>query len=167
MMIITPETWNPFSPRPDIFLAGGITGCPDWQADAIQMLTELGPDNLVVANPRRQHPIPSEGGAAMEQITWEWRRLLEAPVILFWFAPKQIQPIALMELSKALAERRNIVIGADPGYPRRFDVVVRCALENYGQVIAETLEDTVADAVYQLDRVKGGSDERSTEAQCS
>ncbi|CED92441.1 hypothetical protein [Actinomyces succiniciruminis] len=59
--VVTPETDPHNHGHPQIFLAGGITGCPDWQADAIQMLTELGPDNLVIANPRRQHPIPPEG----------------------------------------------------------------------------------------------------------
>lgn len=54
----------------DLFLAGGITNCPDWQADAIEML-EDGSD-IVVANPRRDRLLDHEGEDAAYQIRWEY-----------------------------------------------------------------------------------------------
>lgn len=45
-----------------LFLAGGITGCRDWQKDAVKLLEAaqtgyFGPnkEDLVVLNPRREH----------------------------------------------------------------------------------------------------------------
>lgn len=38
--------------NPSIFLAGGITNCPNWQQEAISYLSKL---NLTIYNPRREN----------------------------------------------------------------------------------------------------------------
>jgi hypothetical protein len=35
---------------PAVFLAGGITGCPDWQAELVRMLADV---PVALLNPRR------------------------------------------------------------------------------------------------------------------
>ncbi len=61
MKAITPDdiSLHDVLPSVDLFLAGGIANCPDWQAEAIKL---LGNQDIVVANPRRNQLLASEGG---------------------------------------------------------------------------------------------------------
>ena len=49
MKAITPDdiSLHDALPSVDLFLAGGITNCPDWQAEAIKL---LGDQDIVIAN---------------------------------------------------------------------------------------------------------------------
>ena len=111
----------------DIFLAGGITDCPDWQQRAIGLLSLTG---LTVANPRRPEGLAKTGGAARRQIAWEHAALSNANVVLFHF-PKtsSMCPITLFELGKMLGNGKPVAVSVDPGYPRQFDVIEQCRLE--------------------------------------
>lgn len=100
-----------------VFLAGGITGCPDWQAEAAAALGDL---NVVLLNPRRE-ATPWRGDAA-EQIGWEYHGPRRADLVLFWFpASRSVQPISLYELGVHAAGRKPIVVGviAVPAVERR------------------------------------------------
>ena len=130
----------------DVFLAGGITGCPNWQQKAISLIEAAAP-GLVVANPRRSQTIPDHGHQAMTQIAWEHRNLADAGLILFWFVEHQVQPIVLFELGKALGRGQEIVIGVHPDYPRAFDVNVQIALKRPTLPIHDSLEAVVANAI--------------------
>jgi hypothetical protein len=127
---------------PSIFLAGGITGCSDWQAEATSMLGELvavkqsANQFLNVLNPRRANFPINDPNAALAQIQWEFKMLRQANVILFWFDADQIQPIVLFELgshSMRLKQNRysffdGIVIGIHRDYPRKQDVEIQMSL---------------------------------------
>ena len=129
---------------PSVFLAGGITGCPDWQAVAAQVLTDHA---VVVLNPRRANfPIDDPSSAAV-QIGWEYRHLRKANLILFWFPDSGdvVQPIALFELGAHLGG--SIAVGADPGYVRRSDVVYQLALARADLIVHGSLGDTVQAAI--------------------
>jgi hypothetical protein len=131
---------------PKLFLAGGITGCPDWQQDAVVMLRDV--PELVVLNPRRT-PFPiDDPDAAAEQIGWEFRHLHRADVVLFWFAGAcSDQPIVWYELGvHAATERVPVAVGADPGYHRRRDVALQLALARPGLPVHATLAATVTAA---------------------
>lgn len=53
------------------FLAGGITGCKDWQKQVIDYLeNQPDTDNLVIFNPRRENFPINDPSAAEEQIKW-------------------------------------------------------------------------------------------------
>lgn len=125
-VVEAPEPYEPApGDGPSVFLAGGITGCPDWQATAIARFTGT---SLVVFNPRRTAFDVARGDTAVQQIAWEYERLSGADLTLFWFpAGAALQPIALYELgfaaAGARAGTRRIVVGAEDGYPRRLDVV--------------------------------------------
>jgi len=117
---------------PAIFLAGGITGCPDWQAEACEML-EVDPVDIL--NPRRPDFDVTDPNAAEQQIRWEFDHLAQADVILFWFpASESPQPIALYELGRHVALNRAVAVGCDPGYPRRFDVAWQVGLATAGRL---------------------------------
>lgn len=109
---------------PTVFLAGGISQCPDWQTQAIDLLgtaPALQDAAYTVLNPRRPFPFDDPTDVD-EQIEWEWRRLRGADIHAFWFpASSSPQPIALFELGSWLRATR-LVVGVEPGYTRAADV---------------------------------------------
>ena len=134
------------TPLVSIFLAGGITNCPDWQTRMVALLKDT---DLVVYNPRRKDFPIGDPKAALEQITWEKEFLDKVDMILFWFAKGSLNPIVLFEYGKWLMNLRNneaykpIFVGIDPEYARRQDVEIQTMLENgviYGH-ITYSLED--------------------------
>ena len=117
--------------RPSVFLAGGITNCPDWQSQVLQDLEtsdRLADKPFTCLNPRRKQFDCNDHRVAGQQIAWEWEGLRRADVIAFWFptchAHETVQPIALLKLGRwsGRTTGRPIVVGADPQYPRRFDI---------------------------------------------
>ena len=67
MRAITPDdvSLSDTLPSVDLFLAGGVTNCSDWQAEAIRL---LGDQDIVVDNPRRNRLLASAGAEAACQI---------------------------------------------------------------------------------------------------
>lgn len=117
---IEPEpTW------PILFLAGGITGCPDWQAEMVEHLMDV--EELTVVNPRRANFPINDNSAAFEQIAWEFKMLEKADMISFWFPKETLCPITLFELGKWI--HTNPVIGVEYGYQRALDIRVQGRLE--------------------------------------
>jgi hypothetical protein len=111
-----------------LFLAGGITGCPDWQAEIVDRLSDI--EDLTILNPRRADFPIDDPSAAEAQITWEFRHLRQATLILFWFPKESICPIALYELGAWTVKPgfRQLLVGVDPEYSRRQDVVIQTRL---------------------------------------
>lgn len=125
---------------PSLFLAGGITGCPDWQAD---MVSRLGDLDIALINPRRANFPIDDPNAARQQIEWEHRGLGMADAISFWFPCETLCPITLYELgawtarsSMSLARmgvtgwapQKPIFVGVHPDYKRRLDVEIQTEL---------------------------------------
>jgi Nucleoside 2-deoxyribosyltransferase like len=112
---------------PSVFLAGGITGCPDWQSEMVEKLKD---EDLIIFNPRRKTFDITKKEESGLQIKWERDHLIEAKIISFWFCKDQIQPIVLFELGKyAFLKKHGIAIGVEPGYPREMDVRTQVGLE--------------------------------------
>ncbi len=123
-----------------IFLAGGISGCPDWQQHAF---TELQDFPVCIYNPRRQD-FPQDvtnDDHARAQIEWEFNALALSDIIVFWFPKESVCPIALYELGRwnHLSVNKKIVIGAHPDYIRRQDVVIQTELAT-GATIFDSLD---------------------------
>lgn len=117
--VVTRET--PLS----IFVAGGITGCPDWQKQFCELLKD---EDVVLLNPRRKDfPInrPSE---AKKQIIWEFQHLRLADAIVFWFPHETLCPIVLYELGAWSMTNKKLFVGIDPLYARRADVEIQTSL---------------------------------------
>ena len=130
---------------PSVFLAGGITDCLDWQAEARELFAE---DNVAVINPRRK-VFPSASSVAYtsaseQQITWEFNALAGADVVMFWFpAGTSLQPIALYELGRHGGITDNLVVGRDPGYLRAQNVDVQMRLARPAVPLHDSLNATV------------------------
>jgi len=108
-----------------VFLAGGITGCPDWQADMVEFLSDT---DLVLFNPRRANFPIHDPSAAQFQIEWEHDHLRKADVILFWFPRETLCPIVLYELGAWSMTTKTIFVGVHPEYKRRQDVEIQTRL---------------------------------------
>jgi hypothetical protein len=113
-------------PGPSLFLAGGISGTRDWQAEVARLLAGL---PLLLLNPRRADYPWHDPAAAEDQIRWEYRHLRRATAVLFWFPPETLCPIALFELGgRTATPDQPLFVGTDPGYARRLDVEIQLRL---------------------------------------
>lgn len=129
--IEAPEKY--YTGRLSIFLAGGITNCPDWQQEMVELLRNL---DIIIYNPRRKNFPIHDPEAAYHQIKWEFEFLDHAAMILFWFSRGSLNPIVLFEYGKWLMNTRDpkgykpIFVGIDPEYERKQDVEIQTSLEN-------------------------------------
>ncbi len=120
-----------------LFLAGGITDCPDWQSI---MLTQLSDLRLVVFNPRRAH-FPQGEEAAREQILWEYTYLRKASAIAFWFPQETLCPITLYEFGAWSMTTKKLFPGAHPDYQRIQDLRIQTALARPDLSLTESLTE--------------------------
>lgn len=135
--IEAPTIWT--GGEDSVFLAGGITNCPDWQKEARAHLE----GSVTVLNPRRDDFPIDDPSAAPAQIEWEFNHLRRAKAILFWFtAGESVQPIVLYELGRHAALNRPIAVGVESGYSREQDVREQLALARPDVWVQHTLKNT-------------------------
>ena len=109
-----------------LFLAGGITNCPNWQTELKNLLQN---ENIVLFNPRRTNfPVHDLDKTTLEQIGWEHRHLRKADAISFWFPKETICPITLYELGTWSTTDKPLFIGIHPEYQRKQDVEIQTKL---------------------------------------
>ncbi len=149
MKVITAPECLQDLPCPSVFLAGGITNCPEWQEEAINKLSDL--DMGCLLNPRRKNFPIEDPNAAREQITWEFRALEKADIFTMWFsnAPSD-QPICFYELGRNLAMREvalrlnSVVIGVEKGFKRSQDVYIQTELVCPNIKVYDNFDDYVS-----------------------
>ena len=156
--------------RTNVFLAGGITYCSDWQQKVIdQLLKErcLSNINVNIFNPRRKEwewDTNSEEEESIKQIEWEAKRFNQSNIFSFYFCNSvSPQPIALFELGRyaTLAKetydhswKDRIIVSIENGYSRALDVEIQCRLmgikvftnatpESHAQAIAKAINDLI------------------------
>jgi len=130
-----------------VFLAGGITGCPDCQSEICDKLKNK-PDSLVIFNPRRKD-FPIENPlVAEDQIPWEYKYLRKASLISFWFPKETLCPIVLFEYGAHTMTRKPIVVGAHPDYVRRQDLEIQTKLVRPVLPIFDNLDDVIEGIKY-------------------
>lgn len=171
MRIITaPEAIEKKDNEKYVFLAGGITNCPDWQKDVIEYLESLTSeseylenltfaesdnlDNLVVLNPRRENFPINDPSAANKQIEWEFDALEKADIFSMYFCSgKSDQPICMYELGRNILRMQmkypsdwehRIIISVEEGYSRKTDVLIQTKLATDNKIKVNTI------TLYQL-----------------
>lgn len=120
-----------------IFLAGGITNCPDWQQEMVQL---LGKTDYTLLNPRRKNFPIDDPSAAPKQVTWEHYALRAAKEILFWFPYETLCPIVLYELGAWSMTEKPLYVGVHPKYKRCQDVEIQTGLIRPDVKIVYSLE---------------------------
>jgi len=150
-----------------IFLAGGITNCPDWQSETIgameiysfpktQGIFSFIKQNITIYNPRRKNFPIDDPNAAEVQIVWEYKHLQGADLVVFWFSRGSLNPIVLYELGRwGNSSDKPIIIGVDEEYERKKDVIMQTGLARPDVVIRSSLSDVINDISYFLDNLKG------------
>lgn len=128
---------------PTVFLAGGITNCPDWQKEMIEKLKN---DNVILFNPRRGERFDANDHAAhVFQVNWEFRHLHEAEVVSFWFPKETLCPITLFELGAACERFKlkgeKFVIGVHPEYQKLETVTYQLKDYGFDGKVATTLDE--------------------------
>jgi len=126
--------------QPSLFLAGGITDCPDWQKEVKEALSN---EEIVIFNPRRANFPIHDPSAARKQILWEFKHLRLANAILFWFPKETMCPIVLYELGAWSMTPKEIFIGVHPEYKRKQDVEIQTSLARPEVKIAYSLKDLI------------------------
>lgn len=147
--IITPDnTGIDDIPNIDLFLAGGITGCWNWQKPLAALISHylsvatpltwlIDNPHFTIAIPRREVGFSMEGAAAVAQIEWEHEALARAFTKSYYFTRDAVQPIVLLELGKHLASPVNMFIAIENGYQRKTDVLVQSDLAiRYANVLS-------------------------------
>jgi hypothetical protein len=119
-----------------LFIAGGITGCENWQKKLCDMLEDL---DIAIYNPRRKN-FDIKKNKAGEQIKWEHDMLDKADIISFWFSKETVQPIVLYELGKYTRKDVPLVIGCDPDYSRKSDVEIQTSIDRPEIKIKNSIE---------------------------
>jgi REP element-mobilizing transposase RayT len=143
-------------PGPSLFLAGGISGTFDWQADVVARLAEL---PLVLLNPRRRDFPINDPTAAPAQIEWEFHHLRRATAVLFWFPSETLCPIALYELGgRALVREQPLFVGTHPDYARRLDVEMQLKLARPEVAVVSDTEALAAQVRFWLTSGERGAE---------
>lgn len=138
MLVITaPHLYIPRHDEITVFLAGGITGCRNWQKETIEHLYRfVGRDDnrVVVYNPRQENFDISDPSAAADQITWEYQYLNQVDIFSMYFVGgDQIQPICMYELGRYTKPYGDTqVISVETDYIRKNDVIIQVALATRG-----------------------------------
>jgi len=125
-----------------VFLAGGISNCEDWQSYIISELKDV--EHITLYNPRRKNFPIDDPKVAEAQISWEFNHLRDADMIIFWFAKGSLNPLVLYELGMwANSTDKAIMIGIDPNYIRKQDVIIQTKLARPELPIFESMEDLI------------------------
>lgn len=155
--------------KPDevsVFLAGGITNCPDWQKDIINKLqtdyTNLD-DKLVIFNPRRENFPIGDKSASYKQIEWEFNALEKADIFSMYFTSGvSDQPICMYELGRYISRMQakypvdwkyRIIISVEDGYKRKEDVLIQTQLACGADLFVNTQISDIINKDYHAEMI--------------
>ncbi len=125
-----------------IFLAGGITGCNNWQKYIIDNLRNEN-DNLILFNPRRNNFDITDKSIEEKQIKWEFKHInYICDQVLFWFCEETLCPIVLYELGTQIC-CDSLYLGIHPNYKRKRDIEIQSKLINPKIKISYSLDELI------------------------
>lgn len=133
--------------KPSLFLAGGITGCPNWQTQIVELLKE---QDIYIFNPRRKDFPINDPNASLAQIKWEYDALKRADMILYWFPKETLCPIVLYELGFWVTSDKPIFIGMDKEYQRKQDVEIQVGLQRSYHPTSYSIEDLAKEVIKHI-----------------
>ena len=105
---------NNYSDKIVIFLGGNSRG-RDWR---ISFFHRFEKENVVFINPRREnYANPGQNPVEhAEQVMFERHALDASDVALFWLGEGLANQAARVEIGYALGARKDVIIGAEPGF---------------------------------------------------
>ncbi|MFD4533577.1 hypothetical protein ACFWNL_21195 [Kitasatospora sp. NPDC058397] len=128
--------------RPSIYLAGQTVGCPDWQSQAVALLT-AGDFDGTVLNPRPSRRPATDPYAAWRPFGWQDHNIRRTDAVLFWNPIGHVRIQDCYEAGLFTCHGGRVVVGSDPADPvQRANRVLLAHLMPWLPV-----EDTLADSV--------------------
>jgi hypothetical protein len=127
---------------PLIYLLGPVEGCPDWQSEAMGMLS-INP-SLHIASPRGAFSatkLPSASKEAWEKAYIE--KASQTGVVVFWLPRGSEESPQLPESYIAFGKAMNssrIVFGIEEGFRQREDIVASLSLVWPGEIFSNLAE---------------------------
>jgi hypothetical protein len=149
-IIKSPEALAP-EDKNSIFLAGGISNCPDWQGPVAEILAR--DTDATIYNPRRENfDMNAYEDVSRQQIKWEYHALRLSHVNLFWFPCETLCPITLFELGSAIHRIHpgGLMVGTHPDYERRFDIIEQAKLFGNPISVFDSLDELVHETTLLL-----------------
>ena len=146
MRIIIPDSGEMYQMGDvSLFLAGSIESNVEttWRDRVISELVSYD-DSLVLFNPSNDKWTASSTEAFIrKQIKWELEKQDESDIIFFYFDPKSVSPISLLELGMALKDYdKSVIVVCNKEYSKYLNVEMTC--RHYGfNSICQTLEDGI------------------------
>jgi hypothetical protein len=154
--IVYKPPFRPTVDKPSVILYGSIEhNVPlDWQTSLASSLSDL---PVAILNPCRDDwdstwvediSFPK----FKEQVEWEMDHAKVADVIVFYFAPNTLTPIALLELGMYAGSGKAVVC-CPPGFYKRGNVQIVCL--RYGITLLESLEELQREVRRRLEEKTG------------
>lgn len=145
------DTIHNFHAYKSVFIAGGISNCPDWQQDMLALLRTRA-SSIVTMNPRRDDFDITDLDSSSFQIEWEHEHLAVADAVLFWFPKETLCPITLYELGVITTrDAPRVFVGCHPEYARRFDVIKQLSLSRPDITVHSSMESLAHDVNEWID----------------
>ncbi|MGW2542528.1 hypothetical protein ACWC5I_17045 [Kitasatospora sp. NPDC001574] len=145
------EAPQPYEPdgRPSLFLAGATIGCPDWQSEAVDLLTTAGFEGTVL-NPRPSRTRATDPYRAWRPFGWQDTNIRRCSAVLFWnpIGPARVQDCYEAGLFTPFGGA--VVVGSDPADPVQQANRVLLAQCMPWLPVADTLAATVEAALAAL-----------------
>ena len=147
-----------------VFLAGPITGAPNWQPEVTNLLKQYSESNYVIANPRRQETTSGyfNDYEFSEQVDWEIKHLQYADqkgAILFWFPKEEFSvptrdyaQTSRFELGYFVRNNPYIFIGIESGFPgERYIKYMLPKYRDFLPIIVDNLDELCRKTAYFMD----------------
>lgn len=134
--------------RVSVFLGGSIDmgKAEPWQQRFIDAFRDV--DDLLFLNPRRDDFDPTMEQSAdnppfRNQVEWELHAIESSDIVVFYFDPKGLAPVTMMELGLLAGniDAPRVIVCCPPGFWRKGNVDIVCAL--YGIECVESFDDLV------------------------
>ena len=135
--IFVPESIDDY--RKTLFLGGGISNCPIWQDECVELLKN---SDFIVINPRRKNFDITDKELTIQQIEWEHYHLRLSEWKLFWFPKETLCPITLYELGKYVTSKR-LYVGVEQEYQKRLDIYIQTNLMNSNFCLHDNLNGLI------------------------
>lgn len=147
MIEFKPPKRIPSSSTKKIFLAGSIEQgkAEKWQSKVVQSLVDY---DVLILNPRRDDWDPTwtdNNRNLVNQIKWELSGLDQSDLIFFYFDPKTISPITLLEFGRYMGQlNKEFIVVCPHGYFRKTNVVVTTKYVTFGNTkVLNTLDQGI------------------------
>lgn len=145
-VVYAPNYHFPVTHEKTLYLAGGVAGCPDWQAEVIKALEKT---SLTIFNPRRQTLLANMPELVQSQREWEFGNITATRAVMFWFPKESLCPTTNFELGIIVAQQlwdfdtAPAYVGIHPEHPRRSDILAQLTMTAPRLVVADSVKGVV------------------------